>query len=376
MRVLWIDLISELGGAQYSLLEVCRGLSACGIDIAVAVPPGPLSDALSAKGIPVHPVAPLRASKRGWGLIATAARLLKTTGTVTRAIRSFNPDVIHANSLPAFLSTRKVSTRIPVVWHARDLRLPAPLVRIAAGRAARIIAASDTVADYLADTLSPRRLEHVRIICNGIDPARFPASDRTAARRRFGLPDAPPLVGMVAHLVPWKRHDAFIDAAAIIRARCPAVQFAAVGRDLFREHARWLAQLRGRVTQSGLEGAFHWVTDCDDASWILPAFDLLLHPALDEPFGRVICEAMASSVPVIAAKPGGPAAIIEPDVSGVLVRGGDPRRMAEEALALLADPSRAAALAAAGRSRVLERFTVERVCGQLASEYRTLAAPS
>jgi glycosyltransferase involved in cell wall biosynthesis len=83
---------------------------------------------------------------------------------------------------------------------------------------------------------------------------------------------------------------------------------------------------------------------------------------------------MASAVPVIAAESGGPAAIIEPGVSGVLVRDGDPRRMAEEALALLADPARAAALAAAGRARVLAHFTAGKVCEQLAKEYRALIA--
>ena len=104
------------------------------------------------------------------------------------------------------------------------------------------------------------------------------------------------------------------------------------------------------------------------------AFDLLIHPAKGEPFGRVICEAMAAAIPVIAAESAGPASIIESGESGVLVRDGDPLRMAGEALALLADPARAAALAAAGRARVLGRFTVDTVCAQLAKEYRALIA--
>jgi glycosyltransferase involved in cell wall biosynthesis len=106
----------------------------------------------------------------------------------------------------------------------------------------------------------------------------------------------------------------------------------------------------------------------------LSAFDLMLHPAKDEPFGRAVCEAMVASVPVIAAESAGPALIIESGVSGILVRGGDPLRMADEALALLDDPARAATLAAAGRARVLSRFTVDHVCEQLAKGYRALIA--
>ena len=51
-----------------------------------------------------------------------------------------------------------------------------------------------------------------------------------------------------------------------------------------------------------------------------------------------------------------------------------PLRMADEALALLDDPARAATLAAAGRARVLSRFTVDHVCEQLAKGYRALIA--
>ncbi len=243
MRVLWVDLVSELGGAQYSLLEVCGGLSACGVEVVAAVPPGPLFERLSAQGIRVFPVSPLRASRRGWGLFTTAAKLLRAPSTVNQIIRTVKPDVVHANSLPAFLAARKTVSHIPIVWHVRDLRLPAVVARDAAKKAARIIAASDAIDEMLAETLSTRVLGRIRVIRNGIDPARFAACDRAAARRCFGLPAEGPVVGMIAHLIPWKRHDAFIEAAAWIHRQRPDARFVLVGRNLFDEHTRWIAQL-------------------------------------------------------------------------------------------------------------------------------------
>ncbi|HPB10220.1 MAG TPA: glycosyltransferase family 4 protein [Kiritimatiellia bacterium] len=374
MRVLWVDLISELGGAQYSLLEVCGGLAACGVEVVAAVPQGPLFDRLSSKGIPVFPVSPVRASRRGWGLFSTAAKLMRAPSTVCQIIRAVKPDIIHANSLPAFLASRKTFSHIPLVWHVRDLRLPVVIARDAAKKASRIIAASEAIDEYLVEILSPRILGRIRVVRNGIDPACAASVSRAAARQRFGLPAEVPVVGMVAHLIPWKRHDAFVMAAAEIRRQRPDVHFALVGRNLFNEHARWAGQLEKMVDQAGLADVFHWITSSDDAAQILPAFDVLLHPALGEPFGRVLCEAMAASVPVIAAESGGPCTIIEQGVSGILVRGGEPLRMAEETLGLLADPARAAALAVAGRTRVLSQFTVAKVCEQLAKEYRALIA--
>ncbi len=374
MTILWVDLVSEMGGAQHSLLEVCTALSAEGVEVAAAVPYGPLYDRLTAAGVKVFPVSPVRATKHGWGLFTTTAKLLRAPSTVSQIIRCVKPDIIHANSLPAFLAASHTGTSIPVIWHVRDLRLPTLVAREAAKRAARIIAASEAIDEYLVDIISPRLLGNIRVIRNGIDPARFSSTDKAAARKRFNLPADVPVVGMIAHLIPWKRHDAFIHAAAAIHQQRPNVHFAIVGRDLFREHTRWVSQLDAQIQQAGLGTSFHWIKDTDQAQDILPAFDLFLHPALNEPFGRVICEAMAAKVPVIAAESGGPASTIEHNVSGILIQDGDPQRMAQEALALLADPSRAAALAAGGHTRVLHQFSTRRVCEQLEKEYRSLIA--
>lgn len=372
MTVLWIDLLSEWGGAQHSLYEVCTALPSKGVEVVAAVPYGPLFDRLTSAGNKVFPVSAVRAQKRGWGLFTTTAKLLRAPGTVLQIIRAVKPDIIHANSLPAFLAASRTSTAIPLFWHVRDLNLPVIIARDASKKAARIIAVSEAVDEYLVNILSPRILGRIRVIRNGIDPTRFAVSDKAAARQRFSLPPAAPVVGMIAHLIPWKRHDAFIEAAAAIHRQRPDAHFVAVGRDLFHEQTRWLSVLERQVADAGLAACFHWVMDLDASEVILPAFDVLLHPALHEPFGRILCEAMAAGVPVIASESGGPATLIEQHVSGILVRDGLPQRMAEETLSLLADPARAAKLAAAGRRLVLEQYTANRVCEQLAKEYRAL----
>ena len=374
MKVLWVDLVSEMGGAQRSLLELCTTLPACGIECLAAVPHGPLFDRLKAAGTTVFPVQTVRATRRGWGLFTTTAKLLKAPSTVSQIVRTVKPDLIHANSLPAFMAAGHVGAKAPLIWHVRDLRLPTLLARDASKRAARIIAASDAVDEYLVDILSPRLLGRIRVIRNGIDDACFKPGDKASARRKFGLPEAGPVIGMIAHLIPWKRHDAFIEAAAAIGEKRPDATFVAVGKDLFNENKKWIAQLEKEVAQRGLTARFRWIKDLDSAEALLPAFDLLLHPALREPFGRVICEAMVSRVPVIAASSGGPATIIKNGVSGILVPGGAPDLMAQEALALLADPARAAKIAEAGRSRVLEQFTTRHVCEQLGREYQAALA--
>lgn len=374
MTILWVDLVAEMGGAQRSMLELCTALPDFGVTVAAAVPHGPLFDYLTAAGITVYPVLPVRATKRGWGFFTTTAKLLKAPSSVSQIIRTVKPDIIHANSLPAFLASVHATPKAPHFWHVRDVRLPMLVARDASKRATRIIAVSEAVDEYLVDILSPRLLGRIRVIRNGIDDARFKPGDKATARQKFGLPSAGPVIGMIAHLIPWKRHDAFIQAAALIRAKHPDATFVLVGKDLFDENRKWIAQLERLAEANLLRDCFRWIKDLDSCETILPAFDLLLHPALHEPFGRVICEAMVSQVPVIAAKSGGPATIIKDGVSGILVLDGDPQGMADAALALLADPSRAAKIAEAGRRRVLEQFTTRHVCEQLVREYRAAIA--
>jgi len=374
MNILWLDLVSELGGAQRSMLEVCQALSANGVNVTAAVPYGPLFDLLKETGVPVYPVSAIRATKRGWNFFVTTAKLLRAPSTIRQIVRVVKPDIVHANSLPAFLAASRSVNHIPLFWHVRDIKLPSVVAHEAAKKADRIIAASQAIDEHLVEILSPRILGRIRVICNGIDPARFSKGNRAEARERLGIPLNVPVVGMIAHIVPWKRHDAFISAAALIRKQRPDAQFVAVGRDLFGEHARYFAELEAQIKQEGLVDCFKWIKNIDAPEAILPAFDVLLHPPLQEPFGRVICEAMAARVPVVAAESAGPATIIAQRESGILVREGAPHDLAREVLALLADPERVSRLTEEAHRVVSAQFTVQHVCEQLTQEYQSVLA--
>ena len=371
MNILWVDLVSELGGAQHSMFEVCTTLPALGVKVVAAVPYGPLFDLLKGAGLTVYPVSAVRAKKRGWGLFTSTAKLMRAPGTIGQIIRDAKPDIVHANGLAAFFATSLAAGSVPVFWHVRDIQIPPLVAHEASKKAGRIIAASEAIDERLVDILSPRILGRIRVIRNGIDPKPFSGISKADARTKFGLPPGAPVIGMIAHIVPWKRHDAFIQAAVIIRQHRPDAQFFAVGRDLFGEHARHTAKLIEQIAQAGLTGCFKWIKDLDAPESILPAFDVLLHPALNEPFGRIICEAMAARVPVIAADSAGPATIIKQRVSGILVKDGDPQLMAEEALSLLNDPERGKQMTEEGYRTVSSQYTTRRVCEQLVKEYQS-----
>ncbi len=95
---------------------------------------------------------------------------------------------------------------------------------------------------------------------------------------------------------------------------------------------------------------------------------------ISELLGLTLLEAMASGTPVVASRLGGIPEIVEDGVTGYLVPPGDVAALRDRLAYLLARPRQAAALGAAARARVLERFTWRACAERCAAAYADLAA--
>ena len=154
--------------------------------------------------------------------------------------------------------------------------------------------------------------------------------------------------------------EAFLDAAA----RDPRLHLVLAGGGPEEQHLR--DRLGARATFLGwLEG--------DALARAYASADIFLFASRTDTFGQVILEAQASGLPVVAVAEGGPAALIENDVTGRLCPP-DARALADTVVELAASPARRRRLATAALAAVAER-TWERSLAQLASGYsRALAA--
>ena len=299
---------------------------------------------------------------------------LRSSHALGRILCEFNPDIVHANGIAAILATPQSGAR--VVWHVRDMPRRPCYARLAASRCDAAIAISRPVADACSRAFAPADRSKIRLIENGIDLSRFgrfPSKEQ--ARAALGLPADGPVIGMVAHLVPWKRHDTFIAAAARLRdfrddSGAP-IKWVLAGRDLFGEHKGYIGKLRRAVRDAGLEDRFLWIDNHDGAEVIL-ALDLLVHPAEGEPFGRVVCEAMACGVPVVARDDAGPGSILENGKTGFLVETQDAAALAERIAFALSHPEISAAMAVAAAAVVRDRYAVGRVADEVNALYRSL----
>lgn len=119
------------------------------------------------------------------------------------------------------------------------------------------------------------------------------------------------------------------------------------------------ASLQDRVLFAG------WVSgSAKEATWA--EADIFCLPSIYDSFGMGIVEAMAHAVPVVALRRGPTAEIIEHGKTGILTKSGDPRAVAA-AIRVLADPETRVRMGKAGRSRVLEKFSIAVVGERLKS---------
>jgi glycosyltransferase involved in cell wall biosynthesis len=106
----------------------------------------------------------------------------------------------------------------------------------------------------------------------------------------------------------------------------------------------------------------------DAVAPLLAAADLYIFPSESESFGLSALEALASGVPVVAARVGGVPEVVRDGVTGALLPLGDVDGMAKAAIGLL-DPSRWAAVSAAAQADAWARFSTQDVVAQYEQIY-------
>ena len=165
-----------------------------------------------------------------------------------------------------------------------------------------------------------------------------PQSKPRNLRKDLSIPENAPLIGIVAVIARWKGQREFLQAARQVLDKQPNCHFLIVGSEIYDTGSETgeLEALKKIAAQNLPSEQIHFLPFQTDIQTIYQNLDVLVHASIKpEPFGRVIVEAMMEGVCVTASDQGGPVEIIEPKVSGLLHKQGDPQSMADNILSLL-----------------------------------------
>jgi glycosyltransferase involved in cell wall biosynthesis len=353
------------GGVFQHVARLCEGLAARGHEPVVAAPLDGRPPGLVAELVPLEMVRAV-----------SPAADARSVAAVARVVRRVRPALVHAHSSKAAAVgrlARPAFPRTPLVYTPHGYafagyfdsereRARYRAVERALAPLASLVLCVCEAERRLAASVGPER--RTRVVHNGVaqpDPATV--HPEVARLRERG-----PVVGVVTLLRPGKGLETLVDALPELLAAHPSASVAVAGSGPDRE------KIATRARERSVERALHLIGETAGPMPLLAGADLFLSASWAESFPYNVLEAMAAGLPVVATDVGGTAEAVADGETGFVVPPRDPAALASALGQLLADPVRRAALGNAGRRRVAERFTIERMLDGTASVYRDLGA--
>jgi glycosyltransferase involved in cell wall biosynthesis len=343
MNLLVLDQFSELGGAQQALAELLPAMTAREWGGTLAMPgDGAMFERARAAGFATAriPCGPYRSGSKS---LADTARFASDTLRIAAQVRRLarGADLIYVNGPRVLPGVALAGARVPVIFHAHSLLPPGAVRALAQAAAQRTRATVIAACQFVAAPWQGACPVHV--IYNGV------AGPPSALWRGGGL-----RIGCIGRIAPEKGQMHFVKAAREILCKLPGASFVIHGASLFGDTS-YEAEVREAAAGLPVEFA-GWTEDVHRA---LAEIDLLLVPSAGhEATTRVILEAYAAGVPVIAFRSGGIPEVVEHGVTGFLVE-------SAEEMARAVRPALNLEISRAARARWEQRFTQERYQGEV-----------
>lgn len=293
---------------------------------------------------------------------ALAALLAAGSLALRRAVKDFNPDVIHAHRwFPAGLLTIAGAGDVPIVTtlHGPDVRL-ARRTRLLQPATRRVLGRSDAVtavSEWLAGetrAIAPNR--HVTVMRLPADVALFRGESHPRLPHRFVF---------TGRLV---EHDGVGDLLDALAATDPSATLDVVG--VGPDEAR----LKDRAGQHGLSGRIRWLgrVQRSDLPELYGRARALLAWGTGPGQASAAIESQLSRTPVIACRAGALPEIVSPAWGGALVPRGQSRDLGEAMRAFLASPDAVEGQGASARASMLDRFAPTGVAASYMAMYRSV----
>jgi len=286
-----------------------------------------------------------------------------------RLIRSYRPDVIYTAGYHELILLWPVLLllHIPVVYHVRN---PLPLERFYrwsflfwGANVNHYIAVSHSVGSTLSKLGVDSR--SISLLYNGVDVSQFqPVQKRSPCFvERYGWPDAAVIVGMTGQMNEAKGHYDFLQAARVVHEKHPEVRFVIGGK----QEGSYFRRLQEQVAEHNLGKIVAFSGWQDDMRSFYSGVDVFVLPSGQDTEGlpRVIAEAMASGLAVVATRSGGAGEIVENGKTGILVERQSPHQLAGAIESLVTSPTRRTCMGKAGRLRVEQFFDLSKQTGEL-----------
>lgn len=359
MRVLQVITLSEVGGAQVVCLNLAQGLARHGFKVDLACQPGGwLENRAREVGLDVFPLPHMRRS-------ISPLKDAQTLHQLVSLVRRNGYDIVHCHSTKAGILGRLASAicGVPSVFtvhgwafsegvNSKRRRLALLLERLMGHFPAWLVCVS--YYDYhLVLRFGVPCAGHLSVIWNGIEdiPARF------LARPEEGSPIN---IIMVARFSAQKNHEELLHAVYKLRGE---FKLTLVGDGPLLTHCK------AQMEQLRLSSRVEFLGERQDVPEILARSHIAVLCSHWEGLPISILEAMRAGLPVVATHVGGVPELVQHGTNGFLVPGGDIVALVASLQTLIDSPLLRQQMGRAGRIRMLQDFSLDRMIKQYIDLY-------
>lgn len=285
-------------------------------------------------------------------------------------IKAENIDIIHARSrIPAVIGfiAAKLTDRI-FITTAHGYYNTGLISRPMSWGRFVIVASRDMARHMMEDFETP--YDRIKLIPRGVDIGEFKFFDREKIENDEAYKKRDLAIGIISRITPLKGHTDFLKAVSIIARSMPNIKVLVVG-DAPPSKKRYKEELELLTRRLGISNIVNFMGSREDIPDILSRLDVLVVTTkTPEAFGRVIIEAQAVGVPVVATKVGGIVDIIHDGENGLLALSEDPNSIAEAITRVLRDRALAHSIVANARKDVEEKYSLRAMAEATLEVYR------
>lgn len=323
MKVLILHAVHGFGGAECSLLDILKYVADKSNYILAIPPEQPLLEKAKKTGVEICVMNFPRLSKAGivYRLPELLLRMCMAAFRLRKFCKSRGISSVYCNThLSLFYLPRLLFRKFNVTCSCRDNVKTWGERMILQTNSTLILAVSRHILGQLS-------FEHAMLLYNAIDPSW--AKLHHMQHRHPEL-----CIANVGNMVSWKNQLDYIILAERIMERFPSARFFLIGAVVDRTY---YGSLLEEINRRGLEAKMILTGFVDEPVQLYDKMDIVVHTALNEPFGRVVAEFMQLGKPVVAYRSGGPAEIITDRETGFLVDPGDLNTLETRTLELAND---------------------------------------
>ena len=366
------------GGAETGCYDIAHYLPENGCESFIVTSGGELTKFVDKKKVkliklPVHSKNPLL--------------ILINTILLIGIILFFKISIVHARSrAPAWscLFATKLTNRKFVTTFHGTYNFNGKLKRFYNSvmvRSDLIIAGSNFIFSHIKENYSEFLTSQKKflVIFRGINVDYFDSStklenDEKKILEKWNINDEKKIILMPGRLTSWKGQELFIEAINLVKIELGYEAFHAVilgndqGRDLYKKKLIRLTE------QYRLTNQIKFIDHCEDMALAYKVSDIIVSASIEpEAFGRVAVEAQSMEKLIIASNIGGSNETINDEKTGFLFKSGDAESLSKKIIrGLTMDETSINLMGKEGRSNIIKKFNVEKMCFSTYSEYKRL----